>query len=95
MKENDIAVDLNALDKSGGKISRTMEDLIRFADQLVRNLSVAGRDFDSANFERASAIIKGVMNKLDAASEKLDRARVFLKEVAEKAENYLKCKYMG
>ena len=95
MKENDIAVNLDTLDSGRNKLSKMMNDLEQLSGQLWRNLSVAGREFDSENFKRAEATVREVFLKLQNAAERLDEGSAFLTGLEEKAEEYLRCKYTG
>ncbi len=58
-------------------------------------MNVAGKEFDSANFERAEQVVREVISKLRQASERLQGGLAFLNGLEEKAENYLRCKYVG
>lgn len=86
MKENDMALDVDALTMTDGKLKRRMESINDFARQLCVNMNVAGKEFDSANFERAEEVVRDVMVKL---------SRRYLKDVEQKVEIYLKYKYIG
>ncbi len=53
MKSNDIAVNLSTLDNAGHRLDKKLREIEQFAEQLRHNMNVAGKEFDSANFERA------------------------------------------
>ncbi len=95
MQSNDIAVDINVLSSCGRKLGKTLNELEQFASVLKHNLAIAGRDFDSANFERAEQVIDSVIGKLGDAADRLDAAQTYLGELEARAENYLRCRYGG
>ncbi len=95
MKPNDIAVNLNALGSCSRKFDRQISDLEQLAAQLRHNMNIVGKEFDSVNFERAEQVVQEVISKLRQASERLQSASAFLDGLEEKAENYLRCKFIG
>lgn len=95
MKANDIAVNLDALDSGSHKIGKRIGELEQLASQLWRNLSVAGKEFDSENFVRAEAVMREVISGLHGAMDRLQDGCAFLNGLEEKAEIYLRCKYTG
>lgn len=95
MKANDIAVNLDTLASGSHKLGKKVSELEQLASQLWRNLSVAGREFDSENFKRTEAAVREIMQKLHNAMDRLQEGCAFLNGLEEKAEVYLGCRYRG
>lgn len=95
MKANDIAVELGALNRGSHKLGRQIEELEQLAAQLKHNMVIVGREFDSVNFERAEEVVDDAINKLRLAEDRLQSGRAFLGGLEERAEFYLRCKYIG
>ncbi len=95
MKFNDMALKLDALSSSRHNLSRSINEIEMFANQLKSNMHMVSKDFNSQNFLQAEEVVNRVVEKLRQAEEKLQKGRVYLNNVEEKAEIYMKCKYYG
>ena len=94
MKYNDIAVNLKGIDSARHKINKSMNEIETFANQLKLNLKAVSKDFNSQNFIQAEEVVNRVIKQLYLAQEKLQKGRVFLNNIEEKTELYMKCKYI-
>ncbi len=95
MKFNDMALKPDALSSSRRKLDRSLNEIEMLANQLKSNMQMVSRDFTSQNFLQAEEVVRRVIGKIRDAQEKLQKGRVFLNNVEEIAEMYMKCKYYG
>lgn len=95
MNQNDIALELNALSDERYNLGKRIGELERLASLLEHNMSVASKDFNSVNYERAEKTVASVLRKMTEAAVRLQSARVYLNGLEDRAENYLRCKYNG
>ena len=93
MTENDISIDLSVISGAINKISQKIRILEQCAAAMKHNLSVAAKDFNSANFERAVEVIGRMEKNINETVYKMERVKNYLNKLEDCADEYLYAKY--
>ena len=89
MTANDISIDLGVISGAIGKISQKIKLLDKLAAAMKHNLSVAAKDFNSVNFERAVEVIARMEKSINVTAYKIEKVKSYLNKIEDCAKEYL------
>lgn len=93
MTENDISIDLGVISGAVRKLSEKARVLEKLAAAMKHNLSVAAKDFSSANFERAAEVVGRMEKNISETVYKMEKVKNYLNNLEDCAEEYLYAKF--
>lgn len=89
----DVCIDTEYIEDGIENISDIIENLDLIIQIMIEKLNIAGKDFTSINYERASIKIKLAIRSLRHMNCKLDDVKVYLKDLIYLINRYNNLKF--
>lgn len=89
----DIFVDTDALSEEMNGLLRTIQDVASSVSIMKSCLTIAEKDFDTANFDRVFGSVQIVADALNQMEINLEQTREYLSKLIDHIEGYNNLKY--